>query len=113
MPPDPPSLAAEAVIANGGWHPCYARILAVASDGDYGFALIDGNGNGAELEAWTWDDETWTSAGPSGAGPLDHLGPVHTGGQIHNAYFAFGSDPGRQSITINFDARLHQVPVGR
>jgi hypothetical protein len=115
MPPEHPALTAEEVIANGGWHPRYARVLATASDGDYGFALVDGNGDGAELdaEAWTWDNGKWAGAGSSGAGPLDGLGPVQTGGQVRNAYFAFGSAPSRPSITISFDGRLHHVPVSR
>jgi hypothetical protein len=115
MQPQHPALTPEEVIARGGWNLRYARVLAIASDEDYGFALVDGNGDGAELEAeaWIWDSGTWTGAGSSGAGPLSHLGPVHTGGQIHNACFAFGSAPGRQSITIEFDGRLHQVPVSR
>jgi hypothetical protein len=114
MPPDHPALAAHDVLVHGGWHPGYARVLAVASDDDYGFAVVDGNGDGAELEAeaWIWDGERWTAAGSSGTGSLDELGPVQTGGQIGGAYFAYGSAPGRQSITINFNSRLHQVPVG-
>lgn len=44
-------LTAGEVLAKGGWHPRYARVIAVTSDGDYGFALIDGNGDGQELEA--------------------------------------------------------------
>ncbi len=44
MPPDHPGLSAHEVLARGGWHPRYARFLAVASDGDYGFAVVDGNG---------------------------------------------------------------------
>jgi len=115
MPPHHPALTPEDVIARGGWNPRYARVLAIASDADYGFALMDGNGDGAELEAeaWIWDSGTWTGAGSSGAGPLNHLGPAHTGGQIRNACFAFGSAPGRQSITIDFDGRRPQVPVSR
>jgi hypothetical protein len=115
MPPDHPGLSAHEVLAHGGWHPRYARVLAVASDGDYGFAVVDGNGDGAELEAeiWTWDGAGWAGAGSSGAGPLGSLGPVHTGGQIGSAYFAYGSAPGRQSIAISFDGRVHEVPVSR
>jgi hypothetical protein len=110
-----PALTPEEVIGRGGWDPRYARVLAIASDQDYGFALVDGNGDGAglEAEAWTWDGGTWTGAGSSGAGPLNRLGPVRTGGQIHDACFAYGSAPGCQSITIDFDGRLHQVPVSR
>jgi hypothetical protein len=109
------ALTPEDVMARGGWDVRYARVLAVASDGDYGFALVDGNGDGAELEAemWLWESGTWTGAGSSGAGPLSYLGPVQTGGQIHDACFAYGSAPGRHSITIDFEGRLHQVPVSR
>jgi hypothetical protein len=114
MPTDRSSLTEDQVIASGGWHPRYTRVLAMASDGDYGFAVIDGNGD-AELEAETlrWEGGNWTSAGSSGAGPLDHLGPLQTGGQIGDAYSAYGTAPTRQSITVNFDGRLHHIPVSR
>jgi hypothetical protein len=113
MPREHPGLTKDAVIAGGGWHPGYTRVLAAASDGDYGFAVVDGNGDGAELEAetWEWDGQKWNARSSSGAGPLDGLGPVQTGGQISNAYFAYGSAPGRQAITIDFDGSLYQVPV--
>src|ERR1700722_4547222 len=103
MPPDHPGLTEDEVITGGGWHPRYTRVLAIASDGDHAFALVDGNGDGAELEAeiWEWDGQTWTGAGSSGAGPLDTLGPSQTGGQIGSSYFAYGSAPGRQTITID------------
>jgi len=42
MPPDHPSLIEEEVFAHSGWHPRYARVLAVGNDGDYGFAVVDG-----------------------------------------------------------------------
>jgi hypothetical protein len=113
MPPDHPGLTEDEVIASGAWHPRYARVLAITSDGDYSLAIVDSNGDGAELEAetWQWDGDRWTGAGSAGAGPLDTLGPTQTGGQIGNSYFAYGSAPGRQTITINFDGRLHQIPV--
>ena len=113
MPPDHAGLSEEEVFAHGGWDPRYARVLAVTSGGDYGFAVVDGNGDGAELEAeiWEWGSGAWDSAGSSGAGPLSNLAPERTGGYIGNAYFAYGSAPGRQSVTISFDDRLHDVPV--
>jgi hypothetical protein len=115
MPPDHAGLSEDEVLAHGGWHSRYARVLAVTSDGDYGFAVVDGNGDGAELEAemWEWGSGGWDSAGSSGAGPLSNLGPERTGGYIGKAYFAYGSAPGRRSVTISFDDRLHDVPVSR
>ncbi len=111
---DHPGLSAEEILAHGGWHPRYARVLAAASDGHFGFAVIDGNGDGAELETEIWHSEngTWHSASSSGAGPLSDLGPLQTGGQIGDACFAYGAAPRRQSVTISFDGRLHEVPVG-
>ncbi len=115
MSPDHPQLAEDDVIAGGGWHRSYARILAVASDGDYGFALVDGNGDGAELESetWIWQAGVWAGAASAGEGPLDTLGRVQTGGPVGNAYFAFGKAPAGQTIMIDFDHRLHPVQVSR
>jgi hypothetical protein len=114
MPPHRRALTEDEVIASGAWHPRYARVIAIASDGDYGLAIVDGNGDGAELEAetWEWNGERWTSAGSAGAGALDTLGPWEAG-QIGNSYCAYGSAPGRQTIMIDFDGRFHQTPVSR
>jgi hypothetical protein len=108
-------LTAAEVIAKGGWHPRYARVIALASDDGYGFALVDGNGDGSELEAeaWAWRDGAWQGSGSSGAGRLDRVGPVRTGGQIgESVWFAYGSAPGRDTVTIAFDGKLRPVPVG-
>ena len=108
-------LTAEEVIADGGRHPRYARVIALASDDGYGFALVDGNGDGSELEAeaWTGRDGTWGCGFSSGAGPLDGIGPIRTGGQVdETAWFAYGSAPSRDTVTIAFDGGLHVIPVG-
>ena len=72
---------------------------------------------GAELEAetWMWDGSNWVSENSSGAGPLDRLGPLQTGGHLGDvpAPFAYGRAPGCREITISFDGHPHQVPVSR
>ncbi len=110
----PSPLTAAEVIAKGGWHPRYARVIALASVGGYGFELVDGNGDGSELEAeaWAWRDGAWHGSATSGAGQLRAIGLIRTGGQIHEtAWFAYGSAPGRDTVTIAFDGSLHLVPV--
>jgi hypothetical protein len=113
--PGHPGLRAADVIARGGWHPGYVRVLAAASDGGYGFALVDGNGDGAELEAegWLWDSGQWVPGSSSGAGPLDYVGSLQTGGEIGPARFAYGRASRRQVITVSFEHRRYDVPVSQ
>jgi hypothetical protein len=111
--PAHPGLSAREVLSLGGWHPRYARVLITASDGDYGFALVDGNGDGAELEEelWAWEDGRWCGGSSSGAGPLDDLGPLVAGGHVGDAFFAYGRVPGRESVTVEFEYRRYEVPA--
>jgi hypothetical protein len=43
-------LDAESVIQAGGWDPRYARVLAIATVDDIAAALIDTNGDGADID---------------------------------------------------------------
>ena len=110
-----PALTPEDVLADGGWHPSYVRVLATASDGDYGVAIVDGNGDGAELEeeAWFWEDGQWRGGPTSGAGPLDFLGAIQSpGGMVGEAPYAYGRAAGRDSVRISFAGQVYEVPVG-
>ncbi|HEX3387744.1 MAG TPA: hypothetical protein VHT94_01775 [Streptosporangiaceae bacterium] len=108
-----PGLSLQEVLSLGGWHLAYARVLIAASDGDYGFALVDGNGDGAELEEelWVWEGGRWQGGSTSGAGALDWLGPLVAGGRVDDAFFAYGRVPGRESVTIEFEHRRYEVPA--
>ena len=69
-------LSADAVIRVGGWHPRYARVLLIEHDEDDALVLVDGNGDGAELELEYWHrdiDGTWSGGSTSGYGPLDFM----------------------------------------
>ncbi|MGH3302805.1 MAG: hypothetical protein ACRDOK_14190 [Streptosporangiaceae bacterium] len=115
MAAERPVLTEGQIIAEGGWHPRYARVLAVASDGDFGFALVDGNGDGAELEdeIWLFGAGSWSGGPTSGAGPLSQVGTLRSWWPAKDVCVAYGSAPGRQSVTISLAAQRHDVPVGR
>ena len=69
-------LSADAVIHVGGWHPRYARVLLIEHDEQDAVILVDGNGDGAELELEYWhrgDDRRWLGGSTSGYGPLAFL----------------------------------------
>jgi hypothetical protein len=69
-------LSADAIIRVGGWHPSYARVLLIEHDEDDALVLVDGNGDGAELELEYWHrdvDGTWCGGSTSGHGSLDSM----------------------------------------
>jgi hypothetical protein len=52
-------LNAADVLRIGGWHPRYARVLDIVVDGDIAAALVDTNGDGADLnlDIYLLDDD--------------------------------------------------------
>ena len=71
-----PELKADAIIERGGWNPRYARVLLIEHDEQDAVILVDGNGDGAELELEYWhhcEDGLWHGGSTSGHGPLAFL----------------------------------------
>jgi hypothetical protein len=69
-------LTAESAISEGGWHPEHAVVLAIATHGDLGAALIDSNGDGADIDLDLYERDgsgDWSETGSSGVGDV---GPV-------------------------------------
>ena len=68
-------LSADAIIRVGGWHPSYARVLLIEHDEDDALVLVDGNGDGAELELeyWHCDVDGWSGGSTGGHGPLEFV----------------------------------------
>jgi hypothetical protein len=89
-------LTEERVITQGGWHPRYARVLLIQEVGEEAIVLVDGNGDGADVEREQWflTDEGW-AAGPSGGvGAFDRR-PLWTWGSIGAASYVIGcAEPG-------------------
>jgi len=70
---------AAAAIEVGGWDPRYARVIDLQVDGEIAAALIDPNGDGADLNAsiYVHGDGEWREAG-SGNGALSIPGWFRT-----------------------------------
>ena len=69
-------LSADSIVSAGGWHPRYARVLLIEHDDDDALVLVDGNGDGAELELEYWHrdaDGSWLGGSTGGHGSLDSL----------------------------------------
>jgi hypothetical protein len=74
------ALSPDVVIRSGGWDPRYARVLLIEEDDGQALILVDGNGDGAELELEYWQCHAggWHPGTSSGHGPLDSLASVNT-----------------------------------
>lgn len=70
---------ADAAIDVGGWDRRHARVVDLQVDGDIAAALIDPNGDGADLNVsiYTCTDGVWSEAG-SGNGELSIPGWFRT-----------------------------------
>jgi hypothetical protein len=74
-------LTADGIIQAGGWNRRYARVVLIEHDEQDAVILVDGNGDGAELELEYWhygDDGSWHGGSTSGHGPLAGLPEFQT-----------------------------------
>ena len=73
---DPTDLTDDLVIDAGAWHPAFARVVLIVADEDVAIVLVDGNGDGAELEMeyWNKNADGWVGGSSSGYGPLGGMG---------------------------------------
>lgn len=95
-------LSADAVIMVGGWDPRYARVLLIEHEENNALVLVDGNGDGAELELEYWHrdhgDGLWRGGRPGYRLPLP--------GQVLR-------DPAVRQLALAEHERLHVLrPVG-
>lgn len=66
-------LTAQHVIESGGWSPNVARVLLIRRyDDEHAIVLVDGNGDGAEIELEQW----YRGAGGWACGPSNGIGSV-------------------------------------
>jgi hypothetical protein len=72
---DRANLTDDLVIGTGGWHTAYARVILIVADEDNAFVIVDGNGDGSELEMEYWHKAAigWVGGQSSGYGHLDNV----------------------------------------
>jgi hypothetical protein len=102
--------SAETIIHTGGWHPRYARVLLVEHDGDHAIVLVDGNGDGAELELEYWyrdEGAGWQGGSTSGHGALSRYMPAQ-GWDAGDFVAALGrTDPGAE-IDVRYGGAIYR-----
>jgi len=106
-------LSADTVIRMGGWHPDYARVLVIEQSGDDALVLVDGNGDGAELELEYWRrdaDGNWDGTASSGYSALASLPSADTWRAGPFVYALGRSDP-TSVVTIEYGGTSHRRQV--
>lgn len=114
-------LSAAALIGVGGWNPAYARVLLIEHDDQDAVVLVDGNGDGAELELEYWhrdgdigavgpDGERavgWRGGATSGHGSLDTL-PTQQGWNAGAFVAALGRVAPGQGVGVAYGGQVHR-----
>jgi len=102
------SLTDDLIITLGGWNPRYARVVMIAVDDDEAIALVDGNGDGAELEMEYWHKEHdgWSAGSTSGHGPLDSLSATRW--DAGPMVCAVGPAPPGDVVRIGYEGNVHE-----
>ena len=115
MAADPTNLTDELVIEAGGWHPMFARVLLIVADEDVAFVLVDGNGDGAELEMeyWSKDADGWVGGSSSGYGAL-RTTPSMNRWDVGSMVCAVGQGgvPG-ESVRVGYNGEVIHCPVNQ
>jgi len=106
--PDPTNLTDDVIIVAGGWNATYARVVMVAVDHDEAITLVDGNGDGVELEQefWTRESTGWRAGSSVGYGSLTRL-PTSIWDAGH-AVCAFGSISPGETVHIRYEGVIHE-----
>ena len=98
------------VLESGGWHPRYARVVLLIEEGTVAVAIVDGNGDGAELELehWTVVGDEWQCELSGGLGALDEPGSWESGWASGVGY-AVGREVPGATIEVEWRHERKQV----
>ncbi len=94
------------VLALGGWNGQHAKVLVTAPSTNIGMALVDTNGDGANIEFeqfWRDDAGWWTPGGSSGPEPADQ--GFESRVSVPGAVLAYGRSHPNGEVTIRLAGR--------
>jgi hypothetical protein len=103
-------LTADAIIRSGGWHQSYARVLLIEHNEQNAIILVDGNGDGAELELEYWhrgDEGCWRGGSTSGHGPLAFL-PTFQAWNAGDFVAAVGRAQPYNQVSVAYAGQRHR-----
>lgn len=112
---DPTNLTEDLVISTGGWNPAFARVVLIVADEDVAIVLVDGNGDGAELEMeyWNKDVHGWLGGQSNGYGSLGWAtGSINRWDAGPMVCAVGGGDPG-EIVRIGYDGKVCECTVNQ
>lgn len=98
-------LNVDAAIAAGGWDPRWARVLVVATDGDAGAAIVDTNGDGADVDLDVYTREPTGEWVPGPSGNVGEQGWCQWDGGVA----CYGRAARGEAVTVAHRASRHEV----
>jgi hypothetical protein len=107
-------LSPEAVLREGGWNPVFARVLLIEEHDGHAVVLVDGNGDGAELELEYWvreDDGRWAGGSSSGHSGLGDLGRAETWADGTHVFALGKVGPGTR-IRLSYAGKTYSREAG-
>jgi len=111
---DPTNLTEDLVIASGGWNPAFARVVLIVADADVAIVLVDGNGDGVELEMeyWNKNEDGWVGGSSSGYGPLGGIRSMNRWDAGSMVCAVGGGDPG-ETVLLRYDGEVCECTVNQ
>jgi len=112
---DGTNLTEDLVIATGGWNPAFARVVLIVADEDVALVLVDGNGDGAELELEYWDKgaDGWVGGQSNGFGSLGWATGSMNRWDAGSMVCAVGGGAPGETVRIGYDGQVCECAVNQ
>jgi hypothetical protein len=112
---DGTNLTEDLVIATGGWNPAFARVVLIVADEDVAIVIVDGNGDGAELELEYWDKgaDGWVGGQSNGYGSLGWATHEMNRWDAGPMVCAIGGGAPGETVRIGYDGQICECTVNQ